>query len=269
MGRAARRRGVRADQPIRRRTDPAGLRLDLVLQDHRVPTGVGCLLMRRDRLDRSEPTVVRRRHDHDRIGAGRRSLPPADEAAFEDGTVDYLNIPAVGFGLEHIEGTGRDSIHRRVTCLTRWLLDAIDRAASCATVGRVVEIHRTDRHAPTVAARWRSSCATVTARRSTTVGSRSWPTGPTSRCAPDASATPAPARSRTISAPRRWRSGSVATNRCRPADLRERAVAEHGRLVFGHQDLGRRGDQLRRRLPVHVLPAGLRRPNRRRHRTCR
>ena len=44
-----------------------------------------------------------------------------DEAAFEDGTVDYLNLPAVTAGLRHIERIGIDAIHRRVDCLTSWL----------------------------------------------------------------------------------------------------------------------------------------------------
>jgi selenocysteine lyase/cysteine desulfurase len=43
-------------------------------------------------------------------------------AAFEDGTIDYLNIPAVEIGLKHIESIGYDVIHERVHCLTGWLL---------------------------------------------------------------------------------------------------------------------------------------------------
>ena len=42
--------------------------------------------------------------------------------AFEDGTVNYLNIPAIEIGLRHIELVGIDCIHERVTCLTNWLL---------------------------------------------------------------------------------------------------------------------------------------------------
>jgi selenocysteine lyase/cysteine desulfurase len=44
-------------------------------------------------------------------------------AAFEDGTVDYLNIPAVEIGLRHIESIGYAVIGERVRCLTGWLLD--------------------------------------------------------------------------------------------------------------------------------------------------
>ena len=44
-------------------------------------------------------------------------------SAFEDGTIDYLNIPAVEIGLKHIESIGYDMIHERVHSLTGWLLD--------------------------------------------------------------------------------------------------------------------------------------------------
>ena len=44
-------------------------------------------------------------------------------AGFEDGTVDYLSIPAVEIGLRHIAGVGLEAIHTRVACLTGWMLD--------------------------------------------------------------------------------------------------------------------------------------------------
>jgi selenocysteine lyase/cysteine desulfurase len=44
-------------------------------------------------------------------------------AAFEDGTLDYLNIPAIEIGLKHLESIGYEVIHERVRCLTGWLLD--------------------------------------------------------------------------------------------------------------------------------------------------
>jgi len=46
-------------------------------------------------------------------------------AAFEDGTVDYLNIPAIEIGLKHIEAIGFDIIQERVCSLTGWLLDQL------------------------------------------------------------------------------------------------------------------------------------------------
>jgi selenocysteine lyase/cysteine desulfurase len=45
--------------------------------------------------------------------------------AFEDGTIDYLNLPAVEIGLKHVERIGIETIHERVACLTGWLLDQL------------------------------------------------------------------------------------------------------------------------------------------------
>lgn len=47
------------------------------------------------------------------------------EAAFEDGTLNYLSIPAVEIGLRHIEAIGMDLITERVRCLTGWLLEQL------------------------------------------------------------------------------------------------------------------------------------------------
>ncbi len=89
------------------------------------PTGIGCLLIRRDRLGSLHRpwfaggtiTIASVQGDgyylHD------------DEAAFEDGTVDYLNIPAVETGLRHLDRIGVEVIHERVRCLTEWLLGAL------------------------------------------------------------------------------------------------------------------------------------------------
>jgi len=89
------------------------------------PTGVGCLLMRRDRAGvLSRPwfaggtvTVASVRGDGHYLHRG--------VAAFEDGTVDYLNLPAVVTGLRHIQRAGLTAIHHRAHCLTAWLLDAL------------------------------------------------------------------------------------------------------------------------------------------------
>jgi selenocysteine lyase/cysteine desulfurase len=47
--------------------------------------------------------------------------------AFEDGTLDYLGIPAIEIGLKHIESIGYDVINERVKTLTGWLLDNLTR----------------------------------------------------------------------------------------------------------------------------------------------
>ena len=89
------------------------------------PTGLGCLIVRREKLSKlvrpwfagGTITIASVQGDgyylHD------------NEAGFEDGTVDYLNIPAIENGLRHIQSTGIDIIHERVMCLTGWLLDEL------------------------------------------------------------------------------------------------------------------------------------------------
>jgi molybdenum cofactor sulfurtransferase len=47
------------------------------------------------------------------------------EAAFEDGTLNYLSIPAVEIGLRHLQAIGMDVITERVRCLTGWMLDEL------------------------------------------------------------------------------------------------------------------------------------------------
>jgi selenocysteine lyase/cysteine desulfurase len=47
------------------------------------------------------------------------------EAGFEDGTLNYLGIPAVEIGLHHLAQVGIDRIQTRVHCLTGWLLSAL------------------------------------------------------------------------------------------------------------------------------------------------
>ena len=90
------------------------------------PTGIGCLLMRRDRFgDLSRPWFAGGTITIASVAGGGHYLR-RDEGAFEDGTVDYLNLPAVTAGLGHISRVGLDAVHRRAGCLTGWLLDALD-----------------------------------------------------------------------------------------------------------------------------------------------
>jgi selenocysteine lyase/cysteine desulfurase len=44
------------------------------------------------------------------------------EAGFEDGTLNFLGIPAVEFGLAHLARIGIDTVQARVGCLTDFLL---------------------------------------------------------------------------------------------------------------------------------------------------
>lgn len=87
------------------------------------PTGVGCLLARKPALAKlHRPWFAGGTITVASVQANNYHLAEG-EAAFEDGTVSYLSLPAVEIGLRHIAKIGLDTIHRRVTCLTGWLLD--------------------------------------------------------------------------------------------------------------------------------------------------
>jgi molybdenum cofactor sulfurtransferase len=91
------------------------------------PTGLGALLARRPALTRlqrpwfSGGTVVAANVQGDMV------VPLSGHALFEDGTVNYLGIPAVEIGLRHIERIGIETIARRVEALGTWLLEALQR----------------------------------------------------------------------------------------------------------------------------------------------
>ncbi|PWH12105.1 MAG: hypothetical protein DDG60_14995 [Anaerolineae bacterium] len=87
------------------------------------PTGIGALIARRDKLHKLQrPWFAGGTITVASVQGGKYYLAEG-HAAFEDGTVDYLNIPAVEIGLRHIESIGIETIHERVRCLTGWLLD--------------------------------------------------------------------------------------------------------------------------------------------------
>jgi molybdenum cofactor sulfurtransferase len=46
-------------------------------------------------------------------------------AGFEDGTVNYLSLPAVGIGLRWLQRIGIERIHTRVSALTGWPLERL------------------------------------------------------------------------------------------------------------------------------------------------
>ena len=86
------------------------------------PTGVGCLLVRRDVVNLLErPWFAGGTVNFATVG-GRKHLLAPWEAGFEDGTLDYLAIPAVRSGLAYLASVGIELIETRVRCLTGWLL---------------------------------------------------------------------------------------------------------------------------------------------------
>ncbi|MBK7318801.1 aminotransferase class V-fold PLP-dependent enzyme [Candidatus Villigracilis affinis] len=86
------------------------------------PTGLGALIARKSALSKlHRPWFAGGTITVASVQGDKYYL--ADGApAFEDGTLDYLNIPAIEIGLKHIESIGYDSISERVRTLTGWLL---------------------------------------------------------------------------------------------------------------------------------------------------
>jgi selenocysteine lyase/cysteine desulfurase len=89
------------------------------------PTGVGCLIARREALAKLErpwfsggtivAAFVQRQYYQSAPGA----------AHFEDGTVNYLNLPAAEIGLRFLDRIGMETIHNRVAALGAWLIDEL------------------------------------------------------------------------------------------------------------------------------------------------
>ncbi|KZZ91763.1 cysteine desulfurase [Moelleriella libera RCEF 2490] len=89
------------------------------------PTGVGCLVARREALRRLErPYFAGGTVQAATVGIPWHTLMP-DEGAFEDGTPNYLFIPDVHFGLDWMSAVGVGLIATRVRCLTGWLIDRL------------------------------------------------------------------------------------------------------------------------------------------------
>jgi molybdenum cofactor sulfurtransferase len=86
------------------------------------PTAVGCLIARHSALAKlRRPWFAGGTVKFVTVQGSRHILAPR-EAGFEDGTLNYLAIPAVEIGLRYIRRIGLDTIHTRVECLTGWLL---------------------------------------------------------------------------------------------------------------------------------------------------
>ena len=86
------------------------------------PTGVGCLLIRNATLSRLRRPWFAGGTVNFATVQGRLHVLSPREAGFEDGTLNYLSIPAVEIGLRHLERVGIDAIQTRVRCLTDWLV---------------------------------------------------------------------------------------------------------------------------------------------------
>jgi selenocysteine lyase/cysteine desulfurase len=89
------------------------------------PTGVGCLIARRDALARlRRPWFSGGTIQAVSVGMPWHTMAP-DESAFEDGTLNFLSIPDVHFGLDWLADIGVPMIGKRVSCLTGWFLQCL------------------------------------------------------------------------------------------------------------------------------------------------
>ena len=89
------------------------------------PTGIGCLLVRKDKFSKL----------HKRwFAGGTVSLVSVNvdnhylannHERFENGTVNYLEIPAIERGLDFMEGIGMGRLNERVAALTAYLIDSL------------------------------------------------------------------------------------------------------------------------------------------------
>ncbi len=89
------------------------------------PTGVGALLVRKSAFAKLKRPWFAGGTVNFASVQGQAHVLSRNEAAFEDGTLDYLSIPAVEIGLRHLQAIGIDLIAERVRCLTGWLLDEL------------------------------------------------------------------------------------------------------------------------------------------------
>lgn len=89
------------------------------------PTGIGCLIARKSSIQKlRRPWYSGGTITFSSVLAFDHYLTPGP-ASFEDGTVNYLGLPAVESGLQFIESIGIDVIHSRVMCLTGWLINQL------------------------------------------------------------------------------------------------------------------------------------------------
>jgi len=89
------------------------------------PTGIGALIAQRASLEKLHRPWFSGGTISVASVQGDRHFMTGGAEAFEDGTVDYLAMPAVEYGLDFLESVGMSAIHERVQCLTGWLLEQL------------------------------------------------------------------------------------------------------------------------------------------------
>ncbi|MET9896320.1 aminotransferase class V-fold PLP-dependent enzyme [Streptomyces sp. NPDC006465] len=89
------------------------------------PTGIGSLIARREALAKLRRPWFSGGTIYAASAQAQWHVLAEDEAAFEDGTVNFLSVPDVTAGLRWIDGIGMDRVHAHVTALTGQLLSGL------------------------------------------------------------------------------------------------------------------------------------------------
>lgn len=127
------------------------------------PTGIGALLARRTALAKlHRPWFAGGTISVASVQADR-FLFAEGGAAFEDGTVDYLGIPAIPFGFDVLESLGIDHVHEHVTAMTERAMTGLTalRHANGAPVLRIFGPGSVDRRGGTIAFNFYQSDGTL------------------------------------------------------------------------------------------------------------
>jgi selenocysteine lyase/cysteine desulfurase len=86
------------------------------------PTGVGCLIARKKTMEKMRRPWFAGGTITCATVQGQSVDRAPGPAAYEDGTLNFLSLPAVEIGLRHIASVGIETIHARVMALTGWLI---------------------------------------------------------------------------------------------------------------------------------------------------
>jgi selenocysteine lyase/cysteine desulfurase len=89
------------------------------------PTGIGALIARRSALAKLQRPWFAGGTITVASVQGEKHYMAEAPSAFEDGTLNFLSIPAIEIGLKHLSKIGLDVIHERVHDLTGWLLQEL------------------------------------------------------------------------------------------------------------------------------------------------
>ena len=87
------------------------------------PTGLGALLIKKDKLKLlKKPWFAGGTVTLASVMAENFFLEES-HSRYEDGTINYLDIPAIKIGLDHLDDIGMENINQRVTILSQYILD--------------------------------------------------------------------------------------------------------------------------------------------------